>query len=95
MAIDRNLHNIPEPTAINEYSVTKKFPMVFVADEAFTLKPFMLRSFPRRNDLNRYELIFNYKLFRARRVTENTFGILTSRFQIFRRSVIGKTRNMK
>ena len=95
MAIDRNLINIPEPITINEYSVTKKFLFDFVADEAFVLKPFMLRPFPRRNDLNLYELIFNYRLSRARRVIENTFRILTSRFRIFRRSFIGKTRNIK
>ena len=39
MPIDRNLLNIPGPTTINKYSVTKKFPFVFVADEAFALKP--------------------------------------------------------
>ena len=80
MAIDRNLFNIPEPTLINEYSVSKKFPFVFVADEAFALKSFMLRPFPRRNDLSLYELIFNYRLSRAKRIIENTFRILASRF---------------
>ena len=46
MAIDRNLLNIPELTTINEYSSIRKIPFVFVADEAFALKPFMLRPFP-------------------------------------------------
>ena len=78
MAIDRNLLNIPEPTTINEYNVTEKFAFVFVPDETFALKPFMLRSFLRRNGFNLYELIFNYRLARARRVIENTFWILTS-----------------
>ena len=33
MTIDRNMLTIPEPTTINEYSDTKKFPFVFVADK--------------------------------------------------------------
>ena len=95
MKIDKNLLNIPEPTTINKYSVTKNFQFVFIADYAFTLKPFMVRPFRRRNELNLYVLIFNYRLSRARRVIDNTLGILASRFRIFRRSIIGKTVNIK
>ena len=73
----------------------RKFPFVFVADEGFALKPFMLRHFPRRNYLNFHKSIFDYRLSRARQVIENTFGILASRFRIFRRSIIGKTGNIK
>ena len=95
MAIDRRLLNIPEPTTINEYSTTKNFPFVFVADEAFALKPSMLWPFPKRNDLNLYELIFNYRLSHAKGVIENTFEIWASWFRIFRRSIIDKTGNIK
>ena len=73
----------------------RKFPFVFVADKGFALQPFMLRHFPRRNDLNFHKSIFDYRLSRARQVIENTFGILASRFRIFRRSIIGKTGNIK
>ena len=44
-------------TKINEYSVAKKFPFVFVADEAFTLKAFMLRPFPRKRTLTFMSLL--------------------------------------
>ena len=94
-AIDQNILKLPEAATINNYSTTKKFPYVFVADEAFALEAFMLRPYPRLNELNIHELIFNYRLSRARRLIENTFGILARRFRIFRRPVIAKIENIR
>ena len=76
MEVDGILPNIPETATVKEYSITKKCPFVFVADETFALKPFMLRPFLRRNDLNLYELVFDYRLSRVIDclVTENTSG---------------------
>ncbi|XP_064117655.1 uncharacterized protein LOC135223077 [Macrobrachium nipponense] len=55
---------------------------VFVGDEAFALRPDFMKPYPQK-DLNAENRIFNYRLCRARRVVENVFGIMASRFRIF------------
>ena len=64
-AIDQIILKFSEPATIDNYNTAKKFPYVFVVDEAFALKPFTLRSYPRWNEVNIHELIFNYRLSRA------------------------------
>ncbi|XP_057310152.1 uncharacterized protein LOC130648138 [Hydractinia symbiolongicarpus] len=67
----------------------ENFPYVFVGDEAFPLKRFMMKPYARSN-LNSKKRICNYRFSRARRVIENCFGICASRFRIFRRPIIRK-----
>ena len=43
--IDKNLLRFPEPAMINTYSVTENI-LVFIADEAFALKSFMIQPYP-------------------------------------------------
>ncbi|XP_046395776.1 putative nuclease HARBI1 [Ischnura elegans] len=57
-------------------------PYVFVADEAFPLTPRILKPYPSR-DLDEEKRNFNYRLSRARRVVEYSFGILSNRFRVF------------
>lgn len=59
---------------------------VIVGDDAFPLKTFLLKPYSRRN-LTREEKIFNYRLSRARRISENAFGILVSKFRIFEKPI--------
>ena len=78
--------NLPQPKKL--YSESEfLFPYVFVGDDAFPTRQNLLKSYSSSN-LERVLLIFNYKLSRARRIIENTFGILAARFRIFRGPIL-------
>ncbi|XP_026818483.1 uncharacterized protein LOC113557263 isoform X2 [Rhopalosiphum maidis] len=68
----------------NKLHIPENF--VFVGDEAFPLKSYLMRPYPRR-ELNANCKIFNYRLSRARRTVENAFGILVSRFRVFEKPI--------
>ena len=51
------------------------------------MKPF------NRRDLTHSQRIFKYRLSRARRCSENAFGILASRFRLFRRDIDAQPQN--
>jgi DDE superfamily endonuclease len=57
-------------------------PYVIVADDAFSLSTNLMKPYPNRQ-LSIEQRIHNYRLSRARRVSENVFGIFANRFRIF------------
>ncbi|KMQ86369.1 nuclease harbi1-like protein, partial [Lasius niger] len=77
--------NLPEPEPIT--SDGQPLPYILVGDEAFQLTDYLLRPYPGREHLNQDRIIFNYRLSRARRTIENTFGILVSRWRILKRPI--------
>ena len=63
-------------------------PYVLVGDEAFPLTEYLLRPYPGKAGLTQNRKIYNYRLSRARRTIENTFGILVSQWRILKKPII-------
>ncbi|XP_049271218.1 uncharacterized protein LOC119388844 [Rhipicephalus sanguineus] len=81
------------PRAASLPDSSKSCPHVFVGDEAFQLRPdFMKPLSGSRTDPK--DIIFNYRLSRARRCIENAFGILTARWRIYHRVIDLKPENV-
>lgn len=78
-----NTLNIPAPKPLTNRR--KNIPYCIIGDDAFALSPTLMKPYPRSTNLSVKQQVFNYRLCRARRVVENAFGILCSRFRIFTR----------
>ena len=85
-SLDSNSIDFPQPISLPDRP-DMIAPYVFVGDEGLPLRKDLMRPFPAAN-LTEKQAIFNYRLSRARRIIENTFGILAARFRIFRRPIL-------
>lgn len=78
----RNGSLFPPPTVLK--NSTKILPHVIVGDEALRLDTHVMKPFPRpAAQADERKSVFNYRLSRARRVSENAFALLGQIFRVF------------
>ncbi|XP_050300615.1 uncharacterized protein LOC126739132 [Anthonomus grandis grandis] len=83
-ALAENRLNIPHDKPLP--GTEDAMPHVIIGDAAFPLGRHLMRPYPGNQTLASEEKkVFNYRLSRARRVSENAFGILCRRFRIYER----------
>lgn len=81
----------PSPSTV--FGIGRPVPYFVLADDAFPQSISLIKPYGHRT-LSRTERIFNYRLSRARRVVENAFGIMASRFRVLRRPLCLKLENV-
>lgn len=63
-------------------------PYVIIGDEAFRLHTHIMKPYTRKSAKDdASKAVFNYRLSRARRVTENAFGLLSQVFRVFYQTI--------
>ncbi|CAN8017166.1 unnamed protein product [Ixodes persulcatus] len=90
IAMEKGLLKVPGLKLLPASDVVA--PHVFIGDEAFQLRDDFMRPYPGQN-LENAKDNFNRRLSRARRCVENAFGILSSRWRIFRRPLAESPKN--
>lgn len=84
--LQNNMLDIPPSKCLP--GTTIPVPHVFVGDEAFPLSEHLMRPYPGSQVLNdSTKKIFNYRLSRARRLVESSFGILQQKFEVFQKRI--------
>ena len=79
---------LPEPSLLPQswdqsfQGFNEPIPYYFAGDDAFPLDINIMKPYSQRN-LTEEKRIFNYRLSRGRRISENVFGIYQSRFRVF------------
>lgn len=83
-----NNHELQLPPPVYHAELGSHIPYVFLGDDAFPSGNHLVKPF-KGDSLPPEEVVYNYRLSRARRVVENSFGILAARFRVLRKSIIG------
>lgn len=80
--------NLSFPTPRPLPGSTREVPYVFLGDGAFALTTYVMKPYPGNHNEGSPKRIFNKKLSSSRVVVENAFGILASKFRIFRKPIL-------
>lgn len=83
--LDEGKLGLPQPEPLHDDDITD-MPYAFVGDDAFAMTENLLKPYGGDN-LDHSQRVFNYRLSRARRVSENAFGILAARFGVFQKAM--------
>jgi len=83
--LDSNKLNIPDPRVLPS-DVGLSMPFVLVGDETFALSEHVFQPYPNKR-LTFLKRIYNYRLSRARKRVECTFGILANKWRICHRPI--------
>lgn len=78
--------NLPPSTPLP--GSTKPTSYVFLGDGAFALSTHVMKPYPGEHTIGTSKRIFNNRLSSSRVIVENTFGILASKFRIFRKPIL-------
>lgn len=89
--IDDGSLKLPEETNLPNSNVLA--PFVFIGDEAFPLRNYIMRPFPRKQSHDNEKSYYNYRLSRARMTIECAFGIASSKFRVLLKSIETKVEN--
>ena len=79
-----NILNVPGEQLIK--GIRDPLPYFVVADDAFAMSPHVMKPYGSQGLSDKHR-IFNYRLSRSRMVVENAFGILSTKFRVFRREI--------
>ena len=90
-SIKHNLLNIPNADMLDNCDV--RLPYVFIGDDAFPMGVNLMKPCHNLDDIKK--LITNYRFSRARRIIENTFGIMAARFRVFRHPIHAKVETIE
>lgn len=92
-SLDNEKLNVPEDRTLPGTNII--VPYVILGDEAFPLKTYLMRPYPGAQSKEDIEKrIFNYRLYRARRLVECAFGILPQTFRIYCRRLKADPQNV-
>ena len=79
-ALENQELSIPNPRCLPEG--VQRIPFVLIVEDAFALRNHMMKLYPYQN-LKTERRVHNYRHSRARRISENLFGILANRWRIY------------